>query len=94
MPRSRRLDGKNTFHIVTNRSVARRPIFENERDVRFLLSLFARMVRQGRIEVHAYAVMANHFHVLLKSVTGELSASMQWIQDLLCLFHLDGQHRI
>lgn len=64
-----------------NRGIARRTLFETERDRRFFLALVARQVRAGRIEVHAYSVMLNHFHLLIRSVRGELSVAMRLIQN-------------
>ena len=81
MPRRPRHDGPDTWHHVMNRGIARRPIFETDEDRRFFLSLIAREVRAGRIEVHAFCVMLTHFHLLLRSVTGQLSEAMRRIQN-------------
>jgi REP element-mobilizing transposase RayT len=82
MPRRRRVVEPDSWHHVSNRSIARRPLFETARDVRYFLSRLAREVRRGRIEVHAYSVMTTHFHMLVRCPAGELSDSMQWTQDL------------
>ena len=55
-------------------------MFERREDVRYFLSRVARMVRAGIIEVHAYSLLTTHFHMLVRSPTGELSCAMQWIQ--------------
>jgi REP element-mobilizing transposase RayT len=60
--------------------MAKRTMFENRLDQRKFLSLVAKEVRAGRIKVHAYCLMLNHFHLLLESVTGELSTAMANIQ--------------
>jgi REP element-mobilizing transposase RayT len=65
-----------------NRGAARRTIIENRQDARFFLSLLGHAVRRGDIEVHAYCLMATHYHLLLRSPGGRLSAAMQWIQDI------------
>jgi REP element-mobilizing transposase RayT len=64
-----------------NRGIARRPVFETDEDRRFFLSLLAREVRAGRIEVHAFCLMLTHFHLLVRSVTGQLSEAMRRIQN-------------
>lgn len=64
-----------------NRGIARRPLFENEADTRFFLSRLARSVRRGLIRVHAYCVMTTHFHLLVESPKGKLSAAMKTIQN-------------
>jgi len=63
-----------------NRAIARRTMFENKRDFRFFLSLVAREVRAGRLEVHSYCLMLTHFHMLVRSPTGQLSKAMENIQ--------------
>lgn len=64
-----------------NRGIARRTIFESEVDIRMFLSGLALAVRAGRIEVHAYCVLSTHFHLLVRSPCGELSAAMQSVQN-------------
>lgn len=77
MARSARLDTVGSWHHVMNRGIARRTMFETTADIRYFLSLLAREVRAGRIEVHAYCIMTTHFHLLVRSPRGELSAALQ-----------------
>jgi len=79
MARRPRNDGPDTWHHVMNRGIARRTIFESDDDRRYFLSLLAREVRTGRIEIHAFSLMLTHFHLLIRSVTGELSEAMRSI---------------
>jgi len=81
MPRRPRLDGPDTWHHLMNRGVARRTMFENDRDKRFFLSLLAREVRAGRLEVHAYSLMLTHYHLLVRSPNGQLSKAMGRLQN-------------
>ncbi|MBN2492893.1 MAG: transposase [Planctomycetes bacterium] len=76
-----RVDEPGSWHHVMNRGVARRTIFETHADMRFLFSRIAREARKARIEVHAYSVLPNHFHFLLRSLTGEMSAAVGWIEN-------------
>jgi len=64
-----------------NRGIARRTLFETERDIRYFLSRVARTVREGQLEVHAFCVMTTHFHMLVRSPPGELAEAMQRIQN-------------
>lgn len=64
-----------------NRAIARRTAFENLGDYRYFTSLLARAVRQGRVEVHSFCLMATHFHLLVRSLDGNLSETMRWIQN-------------
>ncbi len=80
MARRARNDGPDTWHHVMNRGIARRPVFETDEDRRFFLSLLAKEARAGRLEIHAYSLMLTHFHMLVRSVRGELSEAMRRIQ--------------
>ncbi len=81
MGRNPRFDRPDTWHHVMNRAIARRTLFETEDDIRFFLSRLARSVRGGKLEVHAFSVMTTHFHLLVRSPGGELSAALQRIQN-------------
>jgi REP element-mobilizing transposase RayT len=61
--------------------VARRRIFENRREYREFLARLACCVRAGWLEVHAFCLMPNHFHMLVRSPRGQLSRAMQHLQD-------------
>lgn len=80
MARPRRNDAPGAFHHVWNRGIGRRTMFEFHRDTRRFLAELAREVHKGVVRVHAYALMSNHFHMLLESVEGGLSESMRQIQ--------------
>jgi len=44
--------------------------------MRTFLSRLALRVRAGQIELHAYCILTTHYHLLVRSPTGELSAAM------------------
>jgi len=81
MPRRLRRDHPGAIHHVMSRGIARRTIFETRRDVRFLLACLARQVRLGDLEVLAYSILTTHFHLLVRSPRGRLSAAMQRALD-------------
>ena len=81
MPRRLRKDYPGAWWHILNRGVARRALFETAWEYRFFLALLAVVVRRGGTEVHAYCLMANHFHLLIRSVDGDISGAMQWVQD-------------
>jgi len=80
MPRRPRIDKPGRLHHVLNRGQDRQEIFRRPGDYRFFLALLACAVRAGRIRLHAFCLMPNHFHLLLESVDGDISSTMQWIQ--------------
>lgn len=59
------------------------------------LDQLERVVRRFGIEVHAFALMPNHFHLLVRSVHGNLSRAMQgllgpYTQELNSKYRWDG----
>lgn len=81
MPRRPRLDRPGLVHHVMNRGIAKRTVFETLADVRFFLSLVAREVRAGRIELLGFVIMSTHFHLIVRSAKGELSEAMRRIEN-------------
>jgi len=93
VPRRLRTDYPGAWHHVVNRGVARRTLFETKRDIRFFLSCLARQVRSGDLEVHAYAVLTTHFHLLVRSPRGALSRAMQRMLDAYARWFNRGRRR-
>lgn len=93
MPRRLRQDYPGAWHHVFNRGVAKRTLFESDRDVRKFQSLLARRVRAGEIEIHAFAFLHTHFHLLLRSPQGRLSQAMQRVQDMYARWFNMGRRR-
>lgn len=60
-----------------NRGRRREPIFEDDEDCQQFLDVIGDVVGRRGVEVHAYALMPNHYHLLLRSVRGDLSRAMQ-----------------
>ncbi len=81
MPVYKRQDEPGAWHHVMNRGLAHRAIFETGADVRFFTSRLARAVRRNEIELHAFSFLPTHFHLLLRSLRGDISGNMMWIQN-------------
>jgi REP element-mobilizing transposase RayT len=76
MGRRARHDPEDGWHHVMNRGAARRDVFHAVRDGRQFLRLVGEGVAMSTVEVHAYCLMSNHFHLLLHCPEGGLSAFM------------------
>jgi REP element-mobilizing transposase RayT len=79
MPRRPRFDAPDLVSHVFGRGIARRPVFETRDDIRFFLSLLACQVRAGRIEILSFSILTTHYHLVVRSPTGELSAVMMFV---------------
>jgi len=79
MPRPRREDYEGAWQHVMNRGVDRAPIFRSDADRQiFLDSLEAAANRYG-LQVHAYCLLGNHYHLMLFSEKGQLSDGMRFL---------------
>jgi REP element-mobilizing transposase RayT len=77
MGRAPRIDAEGGWHHVMNRGVARQQTFHSDADrVEFGRLLGVGHERFG-VEVHAYCLVPNHYHLLLHCPYGGLSAFMQ-----------------
>jgi hypothetical protein len=65
---------------VFNRAIAKRTLFERREDFRHFMALLACSARRGDLELHAFALMGTHYHLLVRSPEGALAAAMQRIQ--------------
>ena len=93
MPRRLRKDHAGAWHHIVNRGIAKRTLFETRRDVRQFLACIAREVRRGDLEVHAFAILTTHFHLLVRSPRGRLSAAMQRAEDAYARWFNIGRRR-
>lgn len=48
--------------------------------------LLGETARRFSVEIHAYCLMGNHFHLLLRSRGGDLSEAMRWLQSTFATF--------
>jgi len=81
MSRPLRIEYEDAYYHVINRGRGRRCIFHsNEYYEAFIQCLSEANSRFG-IEVHAYCLMGNHYHLLIKTPRGNLGRAMR---------HIDG----
>lgn len=73
MPRSPRNDFAGAWHHVMNRGANRSHVFSNSLDAESLLHCLVEASSRYEVEVHAYCLMSNHFHLLVHSGAGRLS---------------------
>lgn len=81
MARPLRIEYPGAFYHVVNRGQSRGNIFMEDNGRQTFLDLLAEIARLWKIEIYAYCLMDNHYHLLLATPTGELSRAMR---------HLDG----
>jgi REP element-mobilizing transposase RayT len=65
MARPLRMDYPDTFYHVLSRGNERKEIFRDEKDHLRFLDTLGKMVKRFKLEVHAYVLMKNYFHLLV-----------------------------
>jgi putative transposase len=79
MPRLARLDAPGVLHHVMGRGIERRKIFLNDTDRNDLLDRLSVLAEDGAMEIYAWVLMPNHFHLLCKTKNLPLASSMRRI---------------
>jgi len=77
MARPLRIEYQGAIYHITSRGIDRREIFNNDKDREHLIQLLKEGADFYKVEVVAYCLMSNHFHLLLCTNQPNLSRFMQ-----------------
>ena len=77
MPRQPRLDIPDMLYHVIVRGIDRTPIFLDDTDRQNFLDRFSNLLAQTGTECYAWALIPNHFHLLLRPRQTSLSSFMR-----------------
>jgi len=77
MARPLRIQYENAYYHVTCRGNARQGIFANDQDRSAFLDLLNRSRQIYQVQVLAYVLMRNHFHLVVKTPLGNLKEFMR-----------------
>src|SRR4030067_374422 len=77
MPRQPRLDAPGGLHHVVGGGIERTRIFRTDRDREDFLNRLADLCTAGDLIVYAWALMPNHFHLLVLTGRQSISKSMR-----------------
>jgi REP element-mobilizing transposase RayT len=78
MARQWRIEYAGAIYHVLSRGNGGQEMFRSKDDRCLFLELLGKTVERYDIEVHAYVLMGNHYHLLLKTKDANLSKAMQW----------------
>ncbi|NOY69199.1 MAG: hypothetical protein GXP53_06860 [Deltaproteobacteria bacterium] len=78
MSRAWRIEFEGALYHVLARGNAKQDIFTDDRDRLLFIDLISEMAVRFEIDVYAWVLMGNHYHLLLKTNRANLSKSMQW----------------
>ena len=77
MPRQPRLDAPGTLHHIIGRGIDRINIFQSNIDREDFLNRVADLYQAGYLIIYAWALMDNHFHLLVRTGNQPISSSMR-----------------
>lgn len=82
MARQLRIEFPGAVYHVTSRGNARADIFEDDSDRELFLKIFGKVVKRFNWLCHAYCLMGNHYHLLIETPEGNLSAGMRQVNGV------------
>lgn len=77
MPRKARIDAPGALHHIMVRGAERRNIFTDRADMESFLDRLEAVVSDSQTACFAWALIPNHFHLLLRTGNAEISRVMQ-----------------
>ena len=76
MPRKARIDAAGALHHIVARGIDRRSIFEDDTDRKDFLKRAATILSETQTACYAWALIPNHFHLLLRTGPSSISTVM------------------
>ena len=77
MPRKARIDAPGALHHIIARGIEKKPIFKDDADRNNFLDRLAKILEETKTPCYAWAIMPNHFHLLLKTGLKPISMLMR-----------------
>lgn len=82
MARPLRIEYPGAWYHVMNRGMGRRVIYKNNDQRQYFISLLEDTRNRFNAEWHAYCLMGNHYHLLIRTPDGNLQRIMRHINGL------------
>lgn len=79
MVRPLRIEFEGAVYHVTARGNERRQIFKDKADYRWFVGLLAHLPERFGALIHGYALMGNHYHLLIETPRPNLSRAMHYV---------------
>lgn len=87
MPRTARLDVPDVLQHVMARGIEGRDIFHDTRDREAFLKRLSNLVTKGNVQLLAWCLMPNHFHLLLRTHGMSLATMMRRLMTGYAVWH-------
>ena len=94
MPRTVRKGSESGFYHIVTKGDGSQVIFEGERDRARYLALLEQATSDHEIEVHAYCLMSNHVHLLIRDENQTVSAFMKQLDERYAMYFAHVSNRV
>ena len=74
------------YHVV-NRGNNRQRVFKDTRDHEHFLEILAKGCASFKVELHAYVLMGNHYHMFVRTQEANLSTFMHYVQTSFVIWY-------
>ena len=87
MPRKARMDAPGALHHIICRGIAKNKIFIETKDRLFFLKRLDKILTDTNTPCYAWALMPNHFHLLLRTGTVPIATVMRRLLTGYAIYH-------
>jgi len=87
MSRPERVEYDGAYYHVMNRGRGRQQVFHDVKYYEYFLSCLEQAHKRFALEIHAYCLMGNHYHLLVRTPRGNLSRCMRHINGVYTQHH-------
>ena len=92
MPRKARIDAPGALHHIIARRIARRNVFDDNADRKFFVDRLGLILTDTNTQCFAWALIPNHFHLLLKTGTTPVATVMKRLLTSYAM-HYNRRHK-
>ena len=80
MGREIRLQYENAWYHVMNRAAGKKPVFLDENNKYIFFEFLAETYKKYEIQINAFCLMNNHYHLLINTPKANLAEAMHYLQ--------------
>lgn len=92
MARPLRIEFEGAIYHLTGRGNARQRIFADEVDCAKFVQLLVAAIARYELELHAYVLMGNHYHLIAETRRANLGRAMHWLTTAYTVYY-NRRHR-
>ena len=94
MPRHAREKSASGFYHVIIRGIGKQILFEDDEDYQRFKEILKRFLQDSSIEIHAYCIMENHVHILLRDISSKMDVFMKRLESSYAFYYNRKYERV